>query len=90
MEIAAWREAEAQSRDVPRSRVLKDDILIEIALAAPRSPEALSNLRSFPRGMENSRAGAQILAAIEQGLARDPATLKSAAETSERSTWRRR
>jgi ribonuclease D len=75
MEIAAWREAEAQSRDVPRSRVLKDDILVEIALAAPRSPEALSNLRSFPRGMENSRAGAQILAAIEQGLARDPATL---------------
>ena len=75
MEIAAWREAEAQSRDVPRSRVLKDDILVEIALAAPRSPEALSNLRSFPRGMENSRAGTQILAAIEQGLARDPATL---------------
>ncbi|WP_020176065.1 ribonuclease D [Methyloferula stellata] len=75
MEIAAWREAEAQGRDVPRSRVLKDDILVEIALAAPRSPEALSNLRSFPRGMENSRSGAQILAAIEQGLARDPATL---------------
>ncbi len=75
MEIAAWREAEAQSRDVPRSRVLKDDILVEIALAAPRSSEALSNLRSFPRGMENSKAGAQILAAIEQGLARDPATL---------------
>jgi len=75
MEIAAWREAEAQSRDVPRSRVLKDDILVEIALAAPRSPEALSNLRAFPRGMENSKAGAQILAAIEQGLARDPATL---------------
>jgi ribonuclease D len=75
MEIAAWREAEAQSRDVPRSRVLKDDILIEIALAAPRSPEALSNLRSFPRGMENSRAGAQILSAIEHGLARDPVSL---------------
>jgi ribonuclease D len=75
MELAGWREAEAQGRDVPRSRVLKDDIMIEIALAAPRSPEALSNLRSFPRGMENSRAGAQILAAIEQGLARDPASL---------------
>jgi ribonuclease D len=75
MEVAAWREAEAQSRDVPRSRILKDDILVELVLAAPRTPEALSNLRSFPRGMENSRAGAQILAAIEQGLARDPASL---------------
>jgi ribonuclease D len=73
MELAAWREAEAQSRDVPRSRVLKDDVLVEIAQAAPRSAEALANLRSFPRGMERSRAGTDIVAAVERGLARDPA-----------------
>jgi ribonuclease D len=75
MELAAWREKEAQTRDVPRSRVLKDDVLVEIALAAPRSAEALANLRAFPRGMERARAGAEILSAIEQGLARDPKTL---------------
>jgi len=75
MEIAAWRESEAQARDVPRSRVLKDDVLIELALAAPRTVEALGNLRAFPRGMERSRAGGEILAAIERGLARDPKTL---------------
>ncbi|HEY8163516.1 MAG: ribonuclease D [Methylocystis sp.] len=75
MELAAWREAEAQSRDVPRSRVLKDDVLIEVAQAAPRSPEALANLRSFPKGMERSRGGADILAAVERGLARDPASV---------------
>jgi ribonuclease D len=75
MEVAAWREAEAQSRDVPRSRVLKDDILIEVALAAPRNQEALATLRAFPRGMERSRSGEEILAAVERGLARDPKTL---------------
>ena len=74
-ELAAWRETEAQSRDVPRSRILKDDILVEIALAAPRNMEALANLRAFPRGMERSGAGAEILAAIARGLARDPKTL---------------
>ncbi len=74
-ELAGWREHEAQSRDVPRSRVLKDDIMIEVALAAPRSADALGDLRAFPRGMERSRAGADILAAIERGLARDPKTL---------------
>ncbi len=74
-ELAGWREHEAQSRDVPRSRVLKDDIMIEVALAAPRSAETLGDLRAFPRGMERSRAGADILAAIERGLARDPKTL---------------
>ena len=75
MELAAWREHEAQTRDVPRSRVLKDDALIDIALAAPRDAEALGSLRSFPRGMERSRAGVEILAAIERGLARDPKSL---------------
>ncbi|MGE5369213.1 MAG: ribonuclease D [Chloroflexota bacterium] len=75
MELAAWREAEAQSRDVPRSRVLKDDVLIEIAQSAPKNAEALANLRSFPKGMERSRSGADILAAVERGLARDPASM---------------
>jgi len=75
MELAAWREAEAQSRDVPRGRVLKDDVLIEIAAAAPRTADELSNLRAFPRGMDRSRAGIDILAAIQRGLARDPKTL---------------
>ena len=60
---------------MPRARVLKDDVLIELALAAPRSVEALGNLRAFPRGMERSRAGGEILAAVERGLARDPKTL---------------
>lgn len=75
MDLCAWRETEAQTRDVPRSRILKDDILVEVALAAPRTEEALANLRAFPRGMERSRAGEEILAAVERGLARDPRTL---------------
>ncbi len=75
MELTAWREHEAQSRDVPRSRVLKDDIMLEVVSAAPRTVEALGGLRAFPRGMERSRAGAEILAAIERGLARDPKSL---------------
>jgi ribonuclease D len=75
IELAAWRENEAQTRDVPRARVLKDDTLIEIALAAPRNVEALANLRAFPRGMERGKSSADILAAVERGLARDPKTL---------------
>ncbi len=75
MELARWREEEAQSRDVPRSRVLKDDALIEVALAAPRTADALGELRAVPRGMDRSRAGSDIVAAIERGLARDPKTL---------------
>ena len=75
MEIAAWREAEAQSRDVPRSRILKDDALLEVATAAPKSLDALGDLRAVPRGMDKSRLGVDMLAAVERGLARDPKSL---------------
>ncbi|MFL5144174.1 MAG: ribonuclease D, partial [Microvirga sp.] len=72
MEVAAWREREAQSRDVPRGRVLKDEAVIDLAVSAPRSVEALGRLRSIPTGFERSRQAQDILAAVERGLARDP------------------
>ena len=75
MELAGWREGEAQSRDVPRARVLKDDVMIEVALAAPQTEEALGELRAVPKGMERSRAGAEIVEAVKRGMARDPTTL---------------
>ncbi len=75
MEVAAWREREAQMRDVPRSRVLKDDTIGDIALAAPRTVEELGRLRTIPQGFERSRTGADILAAVERALLRDPSTL---------------
>ena len=76
MEVAAWRESEAQSRDVPRSRILKDEAVIDVAVAGPRSVEALGRLRTIPNGFERSRTGQEILAAVERGLARDPATIE--------------
>jgi ribonuclease D len=77
IELAAWREVEARGRDVPRSRVLKDDAVIDVATSAPRTVEALGQLRSIPSGFERSRAGGEILAAVERGLARDPKALPS-------------
>ncbi|MCP1833553.1 ribonuclease D [Bradyrhizobium sp. USDA 4532] len=75
IEVAAWREQEAQSRDVPRSRVLKDDAVGDIATHAPTSLEKLGNLRSLPKGFERSKWGADIIAAVQRGLARDQAML---------------
>ena len=75
MEIAAWREREAQTRDVPRGRVLKDDVLGEIATQAPATIERLAALRSLPRGFERSKWGQDIVQAVARGLARDPKTV---------------
>src|SRR6202158_6247908 len=75
MEVAAWREREAQTRDVPRSRVLKDEAIADIAVQAPTSADRLGSLRSLPKGFERSRWGEAIVEAVKRGLARDPKTL---------------
>ena len=75
IEVAAWREREAQSRDVPRSRVLKDDVIGDIAVQAPTTIERLGQLRSLPNGFERSRWGEAIVDAIKRGIERDPKTL---------------
>jgi len=77
IEIAAWREREAKARDVPRGRVLKDDLLADIALHAPTSIERLASLRSLPKGFERSKWGQEIVEVVKRGLARDPKTLPS-------------
>src|SRR5215468_8033957 len=75
MEVAAWREREAQIRDVPRGRVIKDEVISDIAVHAPNTPEKLAHLRSIPKGFERSKWGTDILAAVTRGLARDPKTV---------------
>jgi ribonuclease D len=71
IEVAAWREREAQSRDVPRGRVLKDEVVGDIAVQAPITAERLAALRSLPKGFERSKWGEAIIAAVKRGLACD-------------------
>jgi ribonuclease D len=75
MAVAAWREREAQSKNVPRGRILKDDAVAEIAIQVPQSKEALQQLRLLPRGSADSSIGKGILAAVAEGLARDASTI---------------
>jgi ribonuclease D len=75
IEVAAWREREAQNRDVPRGRVIKDEVIGDIAVQAPTTIERLGHLRSLPKGFERSRWGEQIIDAVKRGLDRDHKTL---------------
>ena len=75
MELAAWREREAQSQDVPRNRILKDEALYDIAGQAPRTIEDLGSLRSLHNGFARSQRGRAVLEAVTKGLKRDPKTV---------------
>jgi ribonuclease D len=65
--VADWREREAQTRDIPRGRVLKDEALSEIAAHPPESPEALDRIRAVPKGFAQSRFAKGLMDAIERG-----------------------
>jgi ribonuclease D len=75
MELAAWREREAQSQDVPRARILKDEALYDIASQAPRTAEDLGSLRTLHNGFARSTRGRAVLEAVTKGLERDPKTV---------------
>ena len=70
--LAAWREREAQARDIPRGRVLKDEALSEIAAHPPETPEALERIRAVPKGFANSKLGKGLIDAIAIGLTAQP------------------
>jgi ribonuclease D len=66
--VSAWREREAQTRDVPRNRILKDEALLEIAAHPPATAEALNEIRALPNGYANSRSGKALVAAVKEAL----------------------
>ena len=67
--LAAWREEEAQQRDVPRARVLRDEQLFDIAAHRPTSEEELARSRGVNRDMARGRIGRAILETVGQALA---------------------
>jgi ribonuclease D len=75
VELAAWRERAAQAQDVPRSRILRDDTLYDIANHAPTATSQLSELRTLSDGFAKSARAKEIVEAVKRGLARDPKTV---------------
>ncbi len=66
--LATWRELEARQRNVPRSRVIKDDAIYEIAQQGPRDQAGLGRLRTIPRGWERSSTAEALLAVVNAAL----------------------
>jgi ribonuclease D len=75
MELAAWRERLAQSQDVPRGRVLRDEALYDIANQAPTNAEQLGELRTLSEGFSRSQRAKDIIDAVKRGLDRDMKTV---------------
>jgi len=67
-ELAQFREGYAQSKNVPRSRVYKDDALLELASTKPASMQDLNRSRLLQREARRGEISEGILAAVRAGL----------------------
>jgi ribonuclease D len=68
-ELAAWRDIEAQRINVPRSRVLRDEALLEIAYHTPQTTHDLARIRGLNGSFAEGRQGTEILKAVATALA---------------------
>ena len=68
-ELARFREEYSQSRNIPRSRVFKDDALLELASTKPDTPEALARSRLLLREARRGDIAEGIFAAVRTAMA---------------------
>ena len=67
--VAKWRENEALTRNVPRNRVVRDEILLQIASRPPKDKKSLERVRGLSNGFSNGAYGESLLEAISKGMA---------------------
>jgi ribonuclease D len=63
--LAAWRESEARSKNLPRGRIVKDDTLNEIVLHPPKTQDDLGRVRGLSAGWRTNDIGARLIGALE-------------------------
>ncbi len=73
-QLASWREIKAREINQPRNWVLKDDVILNIALQQPDSEQELSHIRSLERKTRD-RFGGEILAVVEEARTKNPEPL---------------
>jgi ribonuclease D len=66
--IAAWREVEAQGKDIPRGRIMKDETLADLASHPPVRQEDLAKVRGLSQAWRENEIGKRLMRAIESAV----------------------
>jgi ribonuclease D len=73
--LAAWREREAKSKDVPRGRIVKDETLGDLAATAPKSQSELAKVRGLSAAWASNDIGRRLMKALEDAEPMTPAEM---------------
>jgi ribonuclease D len=74
MHLASWRESEAQKRDLPRNRILRDETILDLAGSNPTNNAEFGKIRNFPGGA-NGKLVAPVLALLREVAAMPDSSL---------------
>lgn len=64
--LAGWREKEAQDKNLPRGRIIKDETLADLASHAPRTQEDLGKVRGLSAAWKSNDIGARLMNALAE------------------------
>ena len=64
--LAAWREAEAQHKNIPRGRIVRDETLADIASHPPKKQADLAKVRGLSQAWRDNDIGKRLMKAIEK------------------------
>lgn len=64
--LAAWRETEAQDKNIPRGRIMRDETLADIAGHPPKAQAELAKVRGLSQGWRDNEIGRRLMAVLEQ------------------------
>ena len=67
--IAQWREEQAQSRNQPRNRIMRDEVLLELSAVRPQHTNALTSIRGLGPNFASSKGGKSVIEAIGEAMA---------------------
>jgi ribonuclease D len=80
-EVTAWREREAQRRDTPRNRVVRDETILDLCAHAPSTLDELARMRGLSKNFAEGRLGQELLDAVKRGLAMPQAEIPTLPES---------
>ncbi|WP_144097982.1 ribonuclease D [Croceicoccus sediminis] len=63
--LAAWRESEAQDKDIPRGRIMRDETLADLASHPPKKQADLAKVRGLSNGWKDNDIGKRLMKILE-------------------------
>ena len=64
--LAGWREQEAQHKNIPRGRIMRDETLADIASHPPKKQDDLAKVRGLSNAWKDNDIGKRLLKVLER------------------------